>query len=114
MQYICLSICTLLEDRNENTVCTEILETAYRFTTVNFNYYDVASVMAKEPNTRGKKRNLYKTIMGKELDLYGLIVDSFAKNPPNMELDFNIIHNRIVEIIEEKGAVPDKQSVKTI
>lgn len=113
MQYICLSICTLLEDRNEDAVCTEILETAYRFTTVNFNYYDVASVMAKGPNPRGKRRNLYKTKSGKELDLYGLLLESFAKNPPEMELDFESIYSRITDLIEEEVKVPDKQSVKT-
>lgn len=113
MQYICLSICTLLEDRNEDAVCTEILETAYRFTTVNFNYYDVASVMAKGPNPRGKRRNLYKTKSGKELDLYGLLLESFAKNPPEIELDFESIYSRITDLIEEEVKVPDKQSVKT-
>lgn len=112
MQYICLGICTLLEDRNEDAVCTEILETAYKFTTVNFNYYDVAGVMAKGPNPRGKRRNLYKTKSGKELDLYGLIVESFAKNPPDMELDFQSIYSRIADLIEEELTVPDKQSVK--
>lgn len=84
MQYICLSICTLLEDRNEVTVCEEILETAYQFTTVNFNYFDVVSVMAKGPNPRGKRRNMYQTKSGQELDLYGLILESFAKNPPEI------------------------------
>lgn len=113
MQYICLSICTLLEDRNEDAVCTEILETAYRFTTVNFNYYDVASVMAKGPNPRGKRRNLYKTKSVKELDLYGLLLESFAKNPPEMELDFESIYSRITDLIEGEVKVPDKQSVKT-
>ena len=41
MQYICLSICTLLEDKNEHIVNFDMLEMAYKFTTVNFNYYDV-------------------------------------------------------------------------
>lgn len=113
MQYICLSICTLLEDKNEDTVNENILETAYRFTTVNFNYYDVVNVMSKGPNTRGKKRNKYKTVTGRELDLYGLIVESLAKNPPVMELDFDAVYDRIVKLIPEKEGRPDKQSVKT-
>lgn len=113
MQYICLSICTLLEDKNVDEVCTKILETAYKFTTVNLNYSDVVSVMAKGPNPRGKRRNLYKTRMGKELDLYGLIVESFAKNPPEMELNFDTIYHRVIDIMSEKETAPDKQSVKT-
>lgn len=113
MQYICLSICTLLEDKNGETVYEELLETAYKFTTVNFNYYDVVNVMAKGPNPRGKRRNLYRTKNGKELDLYGLIVESFAKNPPEMELDFESIYSRITKLIEATVKIPDKQSVKT-
>lgn len=112
MQYICLSICTLLEDRHEDTVNENILEIAYKFTTVNFNYYDVVNVMSKGPNTRGKKRNLYKTVTGKELDLYGLIVEALAKNPPIMELDFDKIYERVLNLIPGKETRPDKQSVK--
>lgn len=112
MQYICLSICTLLEDKNEDTVKGDILETAYKFTTVNFNYSDVVSVMSKGPNPRGKKRKLFKTISGKELDLYGLIVESIAKNPPVMELDFDMVYERIANLIPDECVKPDKQSVK--
>lgn len=112
MQYICLSICTLLEDRNESVVTNEILEPAYRFTTVNFSYYDVAGVMSKGPNTRGKSRKLYKTIFGDALDLYGLIVESLAKNPPVMELEFDIMYDRILKLIPDEKEKPTKQSLK--
>ena len=113
MQYICLSICTLLEDKNEHIVNFDMLEMAYKFTTVNFNYYDVVNVMSKGPNPRGKKRNLYKTLDGKELDLYGLIVESLAKNPPIMELDFDTVYDRIINLIPKTEGKPDKNSVKS-
>lgn len=112
MQYICLSICILLEDKKEDIVRADMLEDAYRFITVNFNYSDVVSVMSKEPNPRGKKRNLFRTLTGKELDLYGLIVESLAKNPPVMELDFDMVYERIINLIPDESAKPDKQSVK--
>lgn len=112
MQYICLSICTLLEDKNENVVKTDILKTAYRFTTVNFNYSDVVNVMSKGPNPRGKKRKLFKTVSQKELDLYGLIVESLAKNPPIMEMNFDMLYDRITNLIPIDNIKPDKQSVK--
>lgn len=112
MQYICLSICILLEDKNEDTVRADMLEDAYRFTTVNFNYSDVVNVMSKGPNPRGKKRKLFKTLTGKELDLYGLIVESIAKNPPVMEMDFETMYDRIVNLIPAGAVKPDKQSVK--
>lgn len=113
MQYICLSICILLEDKEEDTVKADMLENAYRFTTINFNYSDVVNVMSKGPNPRGKKRKLFKTVSGKELDLYGLIVESIAKNPPVMEMDLETVYDRIIKLIPEDTAKPDKQSVKS-
>ena len=112
MQYICLSICTLLEDEEEQTINEQLLEQAYRFTTVNFNYADVVSVMSKGPNPRGQQRKHYKTITGKELDLYGLIVESLAKNPPLMEIDFDTFYNRIIQLINTTDLKIDKQTVK--
>lgn len=113
MQYICLSICILLEDKNEDTVKADMLESAYRFTTVNFNYSDVVNVMSKGPNPRGKKRKLFKTLTGKELDLYGLIVESIAKNPPLMVMDIETLYERIINLIPADDPKPDKQSVRS-
>lgn len=112
MQYICLSICTLLEDAEEQEINDDILQKAYTFTTVNFNYADVVSVMSKGPNPRGQQRKHYQTIDGKELDLYGLIVESLAKNPPMMEIDFDTFYNRIIRLIKSADTKLDKQTVK--
>lgn len=114
MQYICLSICTLLEDEEREDITEEIMEKAYKFTTMNFNYANVVKVLTKGPNPRGQRRKLYKTIDGKALDLYGIIVESLAKNPPLMEMDFNTFYNRILDIIEKGDSQtrPDKQTVK--
>ena len=113
MQYICLSICILLEDEGKKKVTPDILEKAYRFTTINFNYADVVSVMSKGPNTKGKQRRMFLTTDGKSLDLYGLLVESLAKNPPLMELDFNLVYERVVKLIQNEGDRPDRQSVRT-
>jgi len=113
MQYICLSICTLLEDEKKQEVNDEILEKAYRFTTINFNYADVVNVLIKGPNPRGQQRKLYRTVDGKELDLYGIIVESLAKNPPMTELDFESYYNRIFNVIEENDRLKlEKQTVR--
>ncbi|MGF0032122.1 AAA family ATPase [Bariatricus sp. SGI.154] len=112
MQYICLSICTLLEDEEKQEINDDILQRAYKFTTMNFNYADVVSVMSKGPNPRGQQRKHYQTIDGKELDLYGLIVESLAKNPPLMEIDFDTFYNRIIQLIKTTDTKLDKQTVK--
>ena len=112
MQYICLSICTLLEYEEKQEINDDILQRAYKFTTVNFNYADVVSVMSKGPNPRGQQRKHYQTIDGKELDLYGLIVESLAKNPPLMEIDFDTFYNRIIQLIKTTDTKLDKQTVK--
>ncbi len=48
----------------------EILENAYRYTTANFEYGDVVSLMQKGPNTRGKSRNTFQTAGGHKHDIY--------------------------------------------
>lgn len=114
MQYICLSICTLLEDEEIQEIGEDILERAYRFTTINFNYADVVNVLSKGPNPRGQQRKLYRTKDGKELDLYGIIVESLAKNPPLMEIDFETFYDRILGVIDSGGQQVklDRQTVK--
>lgn len=114
MQYICLSICTLLDIDNSkvNEIPEDILEEAYRFTTVNFEYADVVKVLKDGPNTRGNKRKIYKTKLGKELDIYGLIVESLAYNPPVMGMAIDDIKSRIDEIILECDRKPDRQQIR--
>lgn len=114
MQYICLNICTILEMdlSNQDTVLAEILETAYRYTTANFEYGDVVALMKKGPNTRGKNRNLFTAKDGNEYDLYELIVKSIAENPPMMKLDFDTIRKRINELIADTCKKPTQQAIK--
>lgn len=114
MQYICLSICTLLEDEQKQEINDEILEKAYRFTTINFNYADVVNVLSKGPNQRGQQRKMYETSDGKKMDLYGIIVESLAKNPPLMGMDFETFYARILDIIKRNDSGKlDKQTVKS-
>ncbi|MGN0292667.1 MAG: hypothetical protein ACI4D3_01545 [Lachnospiraceae bacterium] len=101
-----------MEDEEKQEINDDILQKAYRFTTVNFNYADVVSVISKGPNPRGQQRKHYKTVDGKELDLYGLIVESLAKNPPLMEIDFDTFYNRVIHLLKTTDMKPDKQTVK--
>ena len=71
-------------------------------------------MLSKGPNPRGQQRKLYKTVDGKELDLYGIIVECPAKNPPLMEIDFETFYNRILCILDSnhQQIKLDKQTVK--
>ena len=114
MQYICLSICTLLEDEGKNEVTEELLERAYRFTTVNFNYADVVRIMEQGPNQRGQRRRLYELLDGKMMDLYGIILESLAKKPPLTEIEFHTFFERITQLIKAENSDKklEKQTVK--
>lgn len=114
MQYICLNICTILEmsEGEDRCVKPEILKMAYRYTTANFEYNDVVSLMKKGPNMRGKSRNRFRTDNGKEYDLYELIVKSIAENPPIMKLDFEDVKERIYRLIADDCKKPTPQAIK--
>lgn len=114
MQHICLSICTLLNTDMEEIieVPKDILERAYRFTTINLEYSDVVKVLKLGPNPRGNKRKLYETILGKKLDIYGLILESIAADPPMMGLNTDDIKIRIDKLIINTIKKPDKQQIR--
>lgn len=114
MQYICLSLCTLLDIDNKELekIPEEMLEEAYTFTTVNFEYKDVVKVLKEGPNTRGKQRKIFNTNKGKQLDIYGLIVEAIADNPPLMGLTVDDIKGRIDDLITDTVKKPDRQTIR--
>lgn len=114
MQYICLNICTILELKQDNAkkVEEDVLETAYRYTTANFEYGDVVALMKKGPNTRGKRRKHFVSNNGKSYDLYELIVRSIAENPPIMRLEFEDIRDRIYNLLSDASDKPTSQAIK--
>ena len=114
MQYICLNICTILEMSGNGDKCvkSEILKTAYRYTTANFEYGDVVTLMQKGPNMRGKSRNRFQAGNGEEYDIYELIVKSIAENPPIMKLEFEDVKDRIYRLIAADCKKPTPQAIK--
>lgn len=114
MQYICLNICTILEmqEEGEKRVREEILETAYRYTTANFEYGDVVAFMQKGPSTRGKRRKRFMSVDGRDYDLYELIVKSIAENPPVMRLEFKDVRERIYKLLRAENEKPTSQAIR--
>lgn len=114
MQYICLSICTLLDSDNTRIEQIEdtILPTAYQFTTMNFEYSDIVKVITAGPNPRGRQRRLFATTTNKRLDLYGLFIESLTKDPPIVELTFQELYTRIDTLLIPNIRRPEKRSVR--
>lgn len=114
MQYICLNICTILEmsGGDEKCVKEEILNTAYRYTTANFEYGDVVTLMQKGPSMRGKTRNRFRAKNGGEYDIYELIVKSIAENPPIMKIEFENVRERICSLIADDCRKPSPQAMR--
>ncbi|WP_300347749.1 ATP-binding protein [Clostridium sp.] len=114
MQYICLTISIL--SKIDSGLCKEIdkdiLKKAYRFTTSNLNYKDVINVISKGPLSKGKKRRLYLTKSNKEMDVYELIVESLAENPPLMGLTIDEIKERINTLLIDTNNSPDRQKIR--
>ncbi|MGL5751147.1 MAG: hypothetical protein ACRCXT_11505 [Paraclostridium sp.] len=113
-QYICLSICRLakVDKQAVEEINSDILEKAYKFTTANFGYSDVVNVLSKGPLSKGKKRNIYKTKNGESMDLYQLIVESLADDPPLIGLTIDDIKNRVNNLIIDSNK-PDRQKIKS-
>lgn len=114
MQYICLNICTILEmsAEEDRKVKEEFLETAYRYTTANFEYSDVIAFIRKGPSIRGKNRSSFLTISGQECDIYELIIRAIAENLPVMKLEFENLKERIYNLIEDDCKKPAPQMIK--
>lgn len=111
MQYICLSICTLLntDEEKPGEIPDSILKTAFKFTTINFEYRDVVKVLRDGPFTRGKARKKYDT-KSEPMDIYSLIIAGIANDPPLMGLTLEELKTRIDAIVIN----PEKPSKNAI
>ena len=102
MQLICLSICILSKTDCHSIQCIEdaVIEKAFRFSTLNLDYRKIASVIRQGKNSRGKQRKTYHTIQWGELDLYGLILEALAIDPPMSRLSFEELLKRILDLVD--------------
>lgn len=113
IQLICLNIC-ILENVDENAACKikdSTIEKSFRFSTLNLDYGKVANVIRQGKNPRGKSRKSYQTEKLGELDLYGLILEALAVDPPIVSVGFEGLMNRVLSLVsgEEK---PTAKSLK--
>lgn len=113
MQLICLNLCILehVDEEERAEIKEQALQRAFAFSTLNLDYEKVAKVMQQGKNPRGKSRKQYETALFGKLDLYGLILEAIAIDPPFVSVEFEALMNRIQSIVtgEEK---PTTKSLK--
>lgn len=102
IQSICLNIGLILQEQGplNNAVLTkDLCKKAFRWTTSNFEYVDVARFLKIGPVSRGTKRKKYKLKTGETKDLYELILDSLAKDPPVTSIRVSALKERITQLL---------------
>ena len=110
MQLICLNICVLAEG-DKFSIDEALVKRAFRFSTLNLDYDKVVKIIQRGKSSRGQKRASYQTDTLGTLDLYGLILEALALDPPFADIPFDDLYNRILKLIKGKN-VPSILSVK--
>lgn len=113
MQSICLNLSLLSKIDTTNNLDTSLIETSYRFTTVNLPYKEVVNKLQGGPSTRGQKRKKYKISNGKELDVYGVVLEAIALDPPLISITIDELKYRVDELIGGSNDRLDKNKLKT-
>ena len=112
MQLICLNLCLLekIDGSRRGEIPEGIIEKAFRFSTMNLDYEKVSEVIRQGKNPRGKSRTRYQTEYLGELDLYGLILEALAKDPPIVSISFEELMERIQSLVSGE----DKPTTKSL
>lgn len=113
MQLICLNICLLqkTDEINVKEIQYDILERAFKFSTLNFNYQQIADTIKQGKNSRGKSRKTFRTSNKVGLDLYELILEAVTVDPPQTNLTFEDLMERI-NLLVIFGEKPTPKSLK--
>lgn len=109
MQLLCLNLCVLIKADSGNAVdvSEEIIKKAYKFSTLNLDFKNVTAVISNGKTQRGRERKKYCTSKG-ELDLYSLILEAIAQDPPIEEIGFDDLLTRINKTIVGDDKVTPK------
>lgn len=113
MQSICLNLSLLSEIDKTNKLDTRRIDESYRFTTVNLPYKEVINKLQSGPSTRGQKRKKYKITNGGELDVYGIVLEAIALDPPLISITIDELKERVDNLIEISNDKLDKNKLKT-
>lgn len=113
MQSICLNLSLLSKIDETNRLDISLIEASYRFTTVNLPYKDVVNKLQSGPSTRGQKRKKYKITNAEEVDVYGVVLEAIALDPPLISITIDELKERVDGLIESSNDKLDKNKLKT-
>jgi hypothetical protein len=113
MQSICLNLSLLSKIDETYKLDIALIEKSYRFTTVNLPYKEVINKLQTGPSTRGQKRKKYKISNGYEIDVYGIVLEAIALDPPLISITIDELKDRVDELIESSNDKLDKNKLKT-
>ncbi|SFB33135.1 ATP-binding protein [Clostridium frigidicarnis] len=113
MQSICLNLSLISNIYEANKLDTTLIERSYKATTINLPYKDVFNKLQAGPSTRGQKRKKYRINSGDELDVYGIILEAIALDPPLISITIDELKDRVDELIEPSNYKLDKNTLKT-
>ena len=111
MQLICLNICILAENRGVTELDEKLAHKAFRFSTLNLDYDKVVSLIQRGKSSRGQKRAIYHTEHFGDSDLYGLILEALAMDPPFASISFEALYERILRLIHD-SSIPTANSAR--
>lgn len=113
MQLICLNICLLqkIDEIGVDEIHSDILERAFKFSTLNFDFQKIAITIKQGKNSRGKSRKTFETLKDGKLDLYELILLAISVDPPQTNLTFEDLMGRISLLLVD-GEKPTPKSLK--
>ncbi len=115
MQYLCLNTCHELDvrERKKSTVTLKndrnLLKNICRRTVLSTDYGSVVDKMKEGPKTRGSDRKIYLSKAGWQGDVYQLLTNAIAQDPPKLTFRYQSLIDRITAICN--GEAPSGSSV---
>lgn len=107
MQENCLRLANLMVKAKTKRLSRELMEKSFRLTAKNYDYYaSILGTASKGPLQGQKRRTIYTLKDGKTMDIYGLLFESIAKDPPITALSTDAIKERFAQLLADPHKMP--------
>lgn len=115
MQSICLNLSIILDIDHKDIKeinDPEILTDSYRFTTINLPYQEVVKKLVAGPSTRGQRRKKYQLNDGEDADIYHILLNAIALDPPVISISLEEIKERVDKLTNMSSEKIERKRVK--